>query len=121
MILLAYGVEPVMVADGREAVAVIRRVRPECVILDLRMPDIDGWDVARALRADNELKRIPIIVLTSSWGAQDRATAHEVGVEHYLCKPFDVLRLAQAIEKATGQALVFNEQRVVACQQESKA
>jgi CheY-like chemotaxis protein len=89
------------VQDGSQALSIIRRVRPGVVVLDLRMPNIDGWDIARALRADPELASVVIIILTSSGDVLDRKIGNRLGVANYLTKPFSPVDLVKAIEKAT--------------------
>lgn len=93
------GVEPTMLSDGRLMVETARRIQPDFVILDLRMPEIDGWEVARQLRSDSALKHIPIIVLTASGITQDRALGNALAIDAYLYKPFGVKELMGAVNK----------------------
>jgi DNA-binding response OmpR family regulator len=96
-------IEPTMLDDGRLMVETARCVKPDFVILDLRMPEIDGWEVARQLREDSALKHIPIIVLTASGNTQDRALGNTLGVDAYLYKPFGVRELMTAVNKVIAK------------------
>jgi CheY-like chemotaxis protein len=83
-----------VVEGGREALACLRREgwyaaapRPDLVLLDLNMPHTDGREVLAEIRADPALKRIPVLILTSSRGDHDIALAYECGANAYLLKP----------------------------------
>jgi two-component system chemotaxis response regulator CheY len=82
-------------ANGAEGLAAVERSPPMCVLLDMRMPVLDGWGFARALR-DRGLN-LPIVVMTA---AQDvRRWAQEIGASHYLAKPFELLDLIAVVEQ----------------------
>src|SRR5437016_8817368 len=91
--------------DGREALALTRQVRPDLVLLDIGMPHVDGFEVARLLRADPETAGIPIVALTGYVvdGIEQRAKA--AGCDAILFKPCptdDVLREISAQSRSTG-------------------
>ncbi len=88
-ILDAEGVEVETAADGIEGLDVVRRVRPRVVLLDVMMPRLDGYEVCRAIRADERLKGIYVIVLTAKGQRSDQERALDVGADLYLSKPFD--------------------------------
>jgi chemotaxis family two-component system response regulator Rcp1 len=80
--------------DGEEALAFLRRQgefahapRPDLVLLDLRMPKVDGYEVLAEMKADPELRRIPVVVMSSSSAEQDLARAYDAQVSAYLIKP----------------------------------
>lgn len=80
--------------DGEEALAFLRRQgefakvpRPDLVLLDLRMPKVDGYQVLAEMKADPELRRIPVVVMSSSSAEQDLARAYDAQVSAYLIKP----------------------------------
>jgi CheY-like chemotaxis protein len=75
-----------LAADGREALAEIRRERPDLVILDVMMPEINGFDVAAVLRNDPLTMDIPIMILSI---VQDKERGFRLGVDRYLTKPID--------------------------------
>ena len=81
--------------DGAQALLTVERERPGLVLLDMRMPVLDGWGFARALQERNIT--IPIVAMTA---AQDAARwAAEIGAAGYLAKPFDMLDLLAAVER----------------------
>jgi two-component system, chemotaxis family, response regulator Rcp1 len=80
--------------DGEEALAFLRRQgefasmpRPDLVLLDLRMPKVDGYQVLAEMKTDTELRRIPVVVMSSSSAEQDLARAYDAQVSAYLVKP----------------------------------
>ncbi len=82
-------------ANGAEALRAVERSRPSLVLLDMRMPVLDGWGFARALK-ERGLK-LPILVMTAAQNA--RRWAEEIGADGYLAKPFDLLNLLDAVER----------------------
>jgi CheY-like chemotaxis protein len=96
------GYEVAGAGDGREALEVARSFRPQVVLLDLGLPVMDGFEVARALRADPELKDVFISALTG-WGAEnDRRRTAEAGFDAHLTKPVEL----SALEAALAQSRV---------------
>ena len=82
--------------SGREALTVLEQFDPEFVLLDIGMPDMDGYEVARAIRRRHTERR-PVLVAFTGWGQEaDRVRAHEAGFDHHLVKPTD-LRTLKAI------------------------
>ena len=92
------GYEVETATNGQEALRVIDRLRPAIVLLDMRMPVMDGWGFARALRERGE--SVPILVMTAAQNA--RAWAEEIGAQGYLAKPFEVMDLIEAVERLAG-------------------
>ena len=85
---------------GKEGIETIRREKPDLVLLDLMMPDVDGWEVYRQVRADYRLKDIPIIVVTAKAQSIDKVLGlHIAKVEDYITKPFGPQELLWSIEK----------------------
>jgi len=84
-------------ADGAEALRSVERSRPALVLLDMRMPILDGWGFARALRERGI--RLPILVMTAAQNA--RTWAQEIGADGYVAKPFDLTDLLDAVERLT--------------------
>ena len=80
-------VEVSVAHDGREALAMMERVRPDLVLLDCMMPELDGFEVAAALKANPETQDIPIIFLTARGRVEDKVRGLELGAEDYLIKP----------------------------------
>ncbi len=105
--LLAYnlrkaGYEPVVAADGREALRLARESAPDLVLLDLMIPEVDGLDVCRELRKSGN---VPIIMITARGEEIDRVVGLELGADDYVCKPFSVRELlarVKAVLRRTG-------------------
>ena len=94
-ILTGEGYDVVSAATGEEALAAVTRSQPLLILLDMRMPVMDGWAVARALR-ERGIK-VPIVVMTAAESA--KRWADEVGAEGYLAKPFGLDDLLTAVER----------------------
>jgi EAL domain-containing protein (putative c-di-GMP-specific phosphodiesterase class I)/CheY-like chemotaxis protein len=88
MSLTAAGCTVEEAGDGTEAVAAVRRVRPDCIVLDVTMPDMSGLAVCAALRADPETRDTTIVMLTSHDQAIDKVEAFAAGADDYIVKPF---------------------------------
>lgn len=87
-------------AGGLEGLEAIRRVKPDLVLLDLMMPDMDGWEVYQQMKADPELKNIPVIVVTAKAQSIDKILGlHIAKVDDYVTKPFGPQELLQSVER----------------------
>jgi len=75
--------------DGETALHTIRRDRPDLVVLDLMLPDRDGWDITRFIRSDKQLAALPIIMLTARVDDTDKIIGLELGADDYVTKPFN--------------------------------
>jgi CheY-like chemotaxis protein len=100
----------VLVANGGEdGVQTCRAHRPNLVILDIRLPDIDGYEVARLLRSNRRTADIPIIFLTEKRHREERLQGLELGADDYITKPFDIqelrLRVRNALRRTSGSTL----------------
>jgi len=84
-------------ADGRQALERIQRQQPELVLLDVMMPDVDGWQVAAELATDPATRDIPVIFLSARAAREDKARAQELGAVGYIVKPFDPVALGAAV------------------------
>ncbi|MCA1900177.1 MAG: response regulator [Chloroflexi bacterium] len=85
---------------GEDGVRSCQTIHPDLVILDIRLPDIDGYEVARRLRADRRTADIPIIFLTEKRDRSDRLQGLEIGADDYITKPFDVQELRLRVRNA---------------------
>ncbi len=103
------GYEVFTVNWGEDGVRSCQTVHPDLVILDIRLPDIDGYEVARRLRADRRTADIPIIFLTEKRERADRLQGLELGADDYITKPFDVqelrLRVRNALKRVSQGSL----------------
>lgn len=85
--------------NGRGGLDAARRETPDLMLLDIMMPgELDGYEVARALKGDPQTARIPIIVMTAKAQKQDRLDAFAAGADDYIAKPFDVMDLRERVE-----------------------
>jgi len=87
-------------SSGAEGLALMRERRPQVVLLDIMMPDKDGWEVFKEMKADNALREIPVIILTARDSSFEEIIARErAGVDDYITKPFTPARLRESIKK----------------------
>ncbi len=85
--------------NGREALQAIREHRPDCVILDIMMPEMSGWEVLEEVRADPEIAKTQIMMLTALGDDSDISRGYELGVDMYLTKPFEPDELIEFVER----------------------
>ncbi len=94
------GYDTHIVAWGEEAVKTCRQDPPDAVVLDVRLPDIDGFEVCRQLRDSFATAHIPIVFLTEKSRQVDKITGLEIGGVDYITKPFDVKELKLRVRNA---------------------
>ena len=83
--------------NGTEGLAKARNLKPDAIITDVMMPDINGYEVTRLLRRENQFAATPIFILTAQSGLQDKLKAFEAGADDYLTKPFEGAELAARV------------------------
>jgi DNA-binding response OmpR family regulator len=94
------GFEVVTAQDGSDALAKVVAVRPDLVLLDVRMPGIDGYTVCARIRADASLAAVRVVIVTANYGSAEVAAARRAGADDFLVKPFlpgTLLDLAKAM------------------------
>ncbi len=96
--LQSKGYRVVQVPDGVEAVARSRELRPDLILMDIQMPNLDGLEATRLIRSDQTLRHIPIVAITALTMPGDRERCLEVGVDEYLAKPVGMRDLLQTIQ-----------------------
>ncbi len=84
----AVGYQIEIVEDGEEALNSIRKEHPDLILLDLLMPKVDGFEVLKEVKGNNDTKNIPVIVLTAKAEEEDRQRAMDLGADSYMTKPF---------------------------------
>ena len=89
---------------GKGAIAL-----PAVVLLDLKLPRVDGLEVLKRIRGDARTKRMPVVILTSSGEEQDRAESYDLGANSYIRKPVDFVQFAEAVRQLGLYWLVLNE------------
>lgn len=96
------GFELVEAGDGKEAVDVAVRDRPQLVFLDVDMPELDGFEACRRLRADRETSGATIVMLTAAAGDAAEREAENAGADLFLTKPFSPLELLRLVHDLGG-------------------
>jgi CheY-like chemotaxis protein len=99
------GYQIVSAESGEQGLSLARVEAPDLILMDITLPEMDGWEVARLLKADERTRHIPIIALTARVLVSDKAKAFEVGCDDYDTKPVDFARLTEKI----GNLLVEKE------------
>lgn len=111
--------EIVVAHDGAEALEFLfgtgahagrdTRLQPEIVLLDLKLPKVDGFEVLRALRANQRTRLLPVVILTSSKEQQDVVNGYDLGANSYVRKPVDFEKFVEAVQNLGLYWLVLNE------------
>ena len=91
------GYTVVTASDGVEGLEKARAERPDIVLLDIMMPRMDGLQVTKALKGDDDTREIPIILLSAKAQASDVQVGRDIGADDYLTKPFDPLELLDRV------------------------
>jgi DNA-binding response OmpR family regulator len=100
------GFEVAIAPDGFEALRVASEFQPSIMLLDIGLPDIDGFEVARRLRADAKFKAMVLIAFTAYASEESRSRAHAVGFDHYVVKPIPFAELLSLlVDGRPGAAL----------------
>lgn len=97
------GFEVEVAEDGQQAIAAIGRQHPDIVLMDMRMPVLDGWETTRRLKSNPETCAIPVIALTADAMAEDREQALGAGCDDYDTKPVEFPRLLRKIAQQLGE------------------
>ncbi|GAB4399003.1 MAG: hypothetical protein OHK003_22430 [Anaerolineales bacterium] len=89
---------------GVEGIRLIKELHPDLVLLDLMMPDMDGWEVYQQMKAEASLRDIPVIVVTAKAQNIDKVLGlHIAKVDDYIAKPFSPQELMDSVDKVLGQ------------------
>jgi len=100
LILTRRGYEVIGANGGRQGLELVKEIKPDLVLIDLMMPDMDGWEVYQSLKADETTQHIPVIVVTAKAQSIDRVLGlHIAKVNDYIAKPFSPSSLLESIEQ----------------------
>jgi signal transduction histidine kinase/ActR/RegA family two-component response regulator len=108
-LLRSYDYDVVEVPDGNGVLAAVLAAQPDAVLLDLGLPDIDGYEVARRLRADPATRSMPLIALTGYGQLRDQQTALAAGFDLHLVKPVDPAEVLEAVEQLLARSAALEE------------
>ena len=100
------GYEVVCAVDGQQGLDLARRERPDLILMDMRLPEIDGWEATRRLKRDPSTRAIPILALTAHAMTADRDAARAAGCDDYDTKPVELARLLDKMRRLLLQASV---------------
>ena len=103
LILKSQNIQVDGAGSGEEGLAAMRQDPPDAVLLDIMMPEMDGWEVYKQMRADDALKNIPVIIVTARTSSFEEIIARErAGVNDYVTKPFVPNDLRQSLARVLG-------------------
>ncbi len=104
LILNRRGFDIIGANGGRDGLDAVRKNHPDLVLLDLMMPDMDGWDVYQQMKADESTQHIPVIVVTAKAQSIDKVLGlHIAKVDDYISKPFSPQELVDSVEKVLAR------------------
>jgi CheY-like chemotaxis protein len=98
------GYDVVPAANGREGVEMARKDAPDLILMDLSLPELDGWDATRILKSDPSTQRIPIVALTAHTLPSERKRAVDAGIDGYISKPINVASFDKLVLALLRQA-----------------
>jgi two-component system, OmpR family, response regulator VicR len=105
LILKKEGFEVTGAMGGRDGLNAIEKNQPDLVLLDLMMPDIDGWEVYQTMKANDQTKHIPVIIITAKAQSIDKVLGlHIAKVDDYITKPFSPNELVASVRKVLQDA-----------------
>lgn len=98
-LLQAHGYETVQTVDGRDALKLVREHSPDLILMDIQLPEISGLEVTKMIKADDDLKNIPVIAVTAYAMKGDEEKIREGGCEGYIAKPISVPHFLETVQK----------------------
>lgn len=97
------GYDVFLAVNGRDGVDAARLQKPDLIIMDLSLPEMDGWDATKHIKGDPETKHIPLVALTVHTLPSDRKRALDAGVDAYLTKPINMTALINVVNERVAQ------------------
>lgn len=101
-LLEVHGYETLQTKDGREALQLAREHRPDLILMDIQLPEVSGLEVTKWIKADDELKSIPVIAVTAFAMKGDEEKIRRGGCEAYIAKPISVNSFLETIQTVLG-------------------
>ena len=98
------GYDTFLAVNGRDGVNAARKQQPDLILMDMALPEMDGWDATARIRKDPETKHIPMVALTVHTLPRERKRALDAGVDAYLSKPFDAIQFLEVVESTLKNA-----------------
>ncbi|MCW2247439.1 two-component system cell cycle response regulator DivK [Azospirillum fermentarium] len=98
-LLEAHGYATLQTRNGKEALQIAREHRPDLILMDIQLPEVSGLEVTRWLKADDELRSIPVIAVTAFAMKGDEEKIREGGCEDYIAKPISVSKFIEAVQR----------------------
>jgi two-component system response regulator VicR len=104
LVLEREGFKVLGAVGGTQGLDLVKREKPDLILLDLMMPDIDGWEVYRRIKADKEVAHIPVIIVTAKTQSVDKALGlHIAKVDDYLTKPFGPKDIIDSVQRVLAR------------------
>jgi DNA-binding response OmpR family regulator len=100
--LVDMGFTVLIAKDGREGLDLVRKELPDIVLLDIMLPEMDGFKVCRMIKFDVALEHIKIIICSARGSDADKKLAEQAGADAYIIKPFDIKRFVEEVKNLTG-------------------
>jgi two-component system response regulator VicR len=105
LILIKEGFQVSGATGGKDGLKIIEQFKPDIVLLDLMMPDMDGWEVYQSMKTNEGMKNIPVIIITAKAQSIDKVLGlHIAKVDDYITKPFSPSELASSVRKVLADA-----------------
>ena len=101
-VLQSLNYEVIHATDGEKGVEITRQEKPDLILMDLSLPQMDGWTATRHIKADTSVQHIPVIALTAHAMVGDRERALDAGCDDYVSKPINLKELANKLNRYLG-------------------
>ena len=98
-LLSAHGYQTLQTKDGREVISIARETPPDLILMDIQLPEISGLEITKMLKADDELKDIPVIAVTAFAMKGDEERIRQGGCEGYIAKPISVASFLETVSR----------------------